>query len=120
MFISITGWQAWQLDHLLIRLRLARLTISGLSSAGPEPGTMSTPPPPPVQVEVEDEDWLPDDFRPMSLRQLMWSKVKNAPLVGVGAQLYLYISCLNKAKYLVSCLQASLRRSARWSWLRTK
>ena len=36
------------------------------------------------QVDMEDEDWLPDDFQPMSLKQLVWTKMKNAPLVGVG------------------------------------
>ncbi len=30
------------------------------------------------------DDWLPEDFKPMGFKQLIWSKLKSAPLVGVG------------------------------------
>ena len=36
-----------------------------------------------ADVEYED-DWLPKDFKPMKFREMLWMKVKNAPLVGVG------------------------------------
>ena len=31
-----------------------------------------------------NEDWLPEDFKPMSFKQLLWNKLSNAPMVGVG------------------------------------
>ncbi|ORX39813.1 hypothetical protein BD324DRAFT_648438 [Kockovaella imperatae] len=34
-------------------------------------------------VEYE-EDWLPKDFKPMTVGQLMWYKMKNMPMVNVG------------------------------------
>lgn len=34
--------------------------------------------------EQYDDEWLPEDFKPMSLPQLVWHKIKQAPLVGIG------------------------------------
>jgi len=90
---------------------------------------MSTPPPAVSrQVEVEDEDWLPDDFQPMSLKQLVWNKMKNAPLVGVGGSFAIFGECsLNQSSGIAATLgslvmaayQMRLGNSQRFNyWLR--
>jgi hypothetical protein len=44
---------------------------------------MSSPPGAARRVEYE-EDWLPEDFKPVTFKGLLWQKFKFAPLVGVG------------------------------------
>jgi hypothetical protein len=65
-------------------------------------------------VEYE-EDWLPDDFQPLTFRQLAWKKIKGAPLVGVGEY-----SSDGLNLHLRMSLQVLLLLLYLSSWLHTK
>jgi hypothetical protein len=47
----------------------------------------------PVSASPYDDDWLPDEFKPMSFTQLVWHKLKGAPIVGVGESLEVLLRC---------------------------
>jgi hypothetical protein len=47
--------------------------------------TMASEAPASAQTTTQyREDWLPEDFKPLTFKQLCWAKLKSAPLVGVG------------------------------------